>query len=80
MEYFYSEGGNNRPVFRYRIKIPKCTTEMYKWCEAFDDEGKYFRRWHTEWKEVYRRDHDVVQFEWYDAAVMFKLTWGGSDI
>jgi hypothetical protein len=80
MEYFWSDGGNNRPVFRYRIKVPKCTSEMFKWCEGFDDEGKYFRRWHVEWKKFGDKDYDVVQFEWYDAAVMFKLTWGGSDI
>jgi hypothetical protein len=79
MEYFWSDGGNNRPYFRYRVKVPKCTTEMYEWCEAFDDEGVYFRRWHVEWKDVHGHglNYDVVQFEWDKAAVMFKLTWGG---
>lgn len=78
MEYFYSGGGNNRPYFSHRIKVPKCTEEMYLWCEFFDDEDKHFRRWHVEWKEIHRpRDYDIVQFEWADAALMFKLTWGG---
>lgn len=79
MEYFWSDGGNNRPVFRYRVKVPKCTSEMYTWCEQFDDEGKYFRRFHVEWKTVtaLKRDYEVVQFEWEHAAFMFKLTWGG---
>lgn len=82
MEYFWSDAGNNRPYFRYRIKVPKCTTEMYEWCQAFDDEGKYFRRWHVEWNDSHhpKVNYDVVQFEWHEAAVMFKLRWGGSDI
>jgi len=78
MEYFYSGGGNSSPYFSHRIKVAKCTSEMYEWCAAFDDEGKYFRRWHVEWKATHLpRDYDIVQFEWVDAALMFKLTWGG---
>ena len=78
MEYFWSDAGNNRPYFRYRIKVPKCTTEMYEWCEAFDDEGSYFRRFHVEWMSVHNdREYEIVQFEWDKAALMFKLTWGG---
>jgi hypothetical protein len=51
---------------------------MYKWCEAFDDEGKYFRRWHVEWRTTHiDKEYEVVQFEWEHAAFMFKLTWGG---
>lgn len=78
MEYFWSDGGNNNPDFRYRVKVPKCTSDMYDWCVEFDDEGKYFRRWHVQW-QVNRpgRDYDIVQFEWDKAALMFKLTWGG---
>jgi len=55
---------------------------MYEWCQAFDDEGKYFRRWHVEWNDSHhpKVNYDVVQFEWHEAAVMFKLRWGGSDI
>lgn len=77
MEYFYSEGGNNSPYFSYRIKVPKCTSEMFKWCEDFDAEGEYFRRWHVEWKKFSSKDYEVVQFEWREAANMFLLTWGG---
>jgi hypothetical protein len=78
MEYFWSDGGNNRPVFRYRVKVSKCTEEMYRWCEQFDDEGKYFRRWHVEWRTTHiDKEYEVVQFEWEHAAFMFKLTWGG---
>jgi hypothetical protein len=78
MEYFWSDGGNNKPYFPHRVKVPKCTEEMFMWCEFFDDEGKYFRRFHVEWNTVHPgREYDIVQFEWADAALMFKLTWGG---
>ena len=80
MEYFWSDGGNNRPVFRYRVKVSECTTEMYNWCDNFDNEGKYFRRWHVEWKDVHKRDYDIVQFEWDHAAFMFMLTHGGEKV
>jgi hypothetical protein len=51
---------------------------MYEWCDDFDNEGAYFRRWHVEWKDIHRpRDYDIVQFEWREAANMFLLTWGG---
>lgn len=78
MEYFYSGGGNNSPYFSHRIRVPNCTAEMYEWCAAFDDDGKYFCRWHVEWKATHKpRDYEVVQFEWREAANMFLLTWGG---
>ena len=77
MEYFWSDGGNNRPVFRYRIQVPKCTTEMYEWCEQFDHEGAYFRRWHVEWMDTHKpRDYEIVQFEWETAAILFALKFG----
>lgn len=79
MEYFWSEGGNNRPYFSHRVKVPKCDTDMYQWCQDFNDEGRYFRRFHVEWASVYNRKYDVVQFEWSEAAVMFILTWGGEN-
>jgi hypothetical protein len=78
MEYFWSDGGNNDPYFSHRVKVPKCTADMYDWCTEFDDEGKYFRRWHVQWQANRpQRDYDVVQFEWREAANMFLLTWGG---
>ena len=77
MEYFYSGGGNNSPYFSYRIRVPKCTTEMYEWCDAFDAEAKCFRRWHVEWKATHKpRDYEIVQFEWETAAILFALKFG----
>lgn len=76
MEYFYSEGGH-RPYFSYRVRVPKCTEDMFQWCLDYNDEDKYFRRFHIEWKEVKDgADHDVVQFEWEEAALMFALKFG----
>jgi hypothetical protein len=72
MEYFRSIGGNNSPYFRHRVKVRKCTDEMFDWCRDFSDEEKNFRRWHVEWG----KDYDVVQFEWEEAAVLFALMFG----
>ncbi len=50
---------------------------MYKWCLAYDNEGKHFRRFHVECKEIKDgADYDVVQFEWEEAALMFSLKFG----
>lgn len=79
MEYFYSGGGNNRPYFSYRIKIPKCTSEMYSWCDEYDAQGRCFRRWHVEWQSITQKNYDIVQFEWEEAAIMFLLKFGATN-
>jgi hypothetical protein len=76
MEYFYSGGGNNRPYFTYRFKVKKCTTDMCRWAEAYPDSGP-FSRFHVEWGSVYSRDYDVVQFEWSEAAKVFRIAFAG---
>ena len=77
MEYFYSGGGNNRPHFTYRFKVKPCTTEMYQWAEAYPEKGP-FSRFHIEWNSVYKdRDYDVVQFEWSEAAKVFRIAFAG---
>lgn len=75
MESFWSDSGHH-PYFSYRIRVPKCTDEMYEWCLKYDTEGKHFRRFHVEWSSVYDRDHDIMQFEWEEAAIMFSLKFG----
>jgi hypothetical protein len=75
MKYFWTDGGNNHPWFEYRVKVHKCTDEMYRWCEAYDDEGKYFRRWRIDYGRD-NKDYDVVHFEWEQAALMFALKFG----
>ena len=75
MEYFRSESGH-RPYFSHRVSVSKCTDDMYEWCLQYDTEGKHFRRFHVEWAGVHQRDHDIVQFEWEQAALMFSLRFG----
>jgi hypothetical protein len=81
MEYFYSGGGNNRPYFMYRFKVKKCTTDMYQWAEAYPEKGS-FNRFHVEWASVYSKmdrplDYDVIQFEWSEAAKVFRIAFAG---
>ena len=76
MEYFRSGGGNNSPYFSHRIRVPDCTSDMYTWCTEYDDQGSYFRRWHVEWKGITKKNYDVVQFEWEEAALLFALKFG----
>ena len=81
MVYFYSDGGNNRPYFTYRFKVPKVTNAMYKWAETYPSKD-YFQRWHVEWASVYNkmdspRDYDVIQFEWSEAAKIFRIAFAG---
>lgn len=76
MEYFYSESGH-RPYFQYRVRVPKCTDEMFWWCREYDVGNKYFCRFHVEWSHTKDGcDYDIVQFELEEAALMFALKFG----
>lgn len=76
MKNFWTDGGDHRPWFRYRIKVDKVTNEMWKWCEQYDDGGHYFRRFHVEWDNIgMNKGFDIIQFEWEEAAIMFALTF-----
>ncbi len=76
MEYFYSESGH-RPYFSHRVRVQKCTVEMYEWCLKYDSQGKHFRRFHVEWKETKDgAEYDIVQFEWEEPALLFVLKFG----
>ncbi len=84
MNYFWTDGGNNRPTFIYRFKVKNCTTEMYEWAQAYPDKGP-FSRFHVEWKSVYDkmdspRDYEVIQFELRDAYLAFKYAFAGEII
>jgi hypothetical protein len=81
MEYFYGGGGNNRPVFLYRFKVNPCTTEMYKWAQAYPEKGP-FSRFHVEWRGAYSKmdrplEYDVIQFEHSEAAKVFRIAFAG---
>jgi hypothetical protein len=49
---------------------------MYTWCTEYNDQGRHFRRWHVEWKEITKKNYDVLQFEWEEAALLFALKFG----
>lgn len=82
MEYFWSEGGNNRPDFTYRFLVKEVTTEMYKWCEAYPLDGP-FERWHIirNWQKSYftdlgdQKETPLIQFESRKAAYMFRIAF-----
>jgi hypothetical protein len=81
MEYFYGGGGNNRPYFMYRFKVKECTNDMYMWAHAYPEKGP-FNRFHVEWGSVYSkmdspREYDVIQFEWGEAAKVFRIAFAG---
>lgn len=75
MEYFYSEGGNNEPYFRYRIKVKSVTAEMFEWCKNYQYlRNTDFAHWHCDYGVL--RDYDVIQFEQEEPALMFALKFG----
>lgn len=81
MEYFYSDGGNNRPYFTYRFKVKNCNRPMMEWAKAYPEKGP-FSRFHVEWASVYSkmnspRDYDIIQFESSEAAKIFKIAFAG---
>lgn len=76
MEYFYSSGGNNRPYFTYRFKVKNCNGPMYAWAKEYPSKG-HFQRFHVEWASVYNRDYDVIQFEYSEAAKIFRIAFAG---
>ena len=45
MEYFWSDGGNNRPDFTYRYTLTEVTTAMFEWCQNYPLDGP-FERFH----------------------------------
>ena len=81
MKYYSSQGGNNSPYFKYRIKaIDGLARGAYEWCQEYPDEDQPFRRFHCEWDhyEPGHKSHKgyvVIQFEWEQAAIMFALRW-----
>ena len=82
MEYFWSEGGNNRPDFTYRFTLSEVTTPMYEWCERYPANGP-FQRFHIirNFQTDYdgdlgdRKEVPLIQFEDRHAAYMFRIAY-----
>jgi len=76
MEYFHSEGGNNKPFFIYRYKVDRVSTEMYLWAAEYPSKGP-FSRFHVIWNAVEKNPYDIIQFELKDAYLAFKYAFAG---
>lgn len=79
MEYFWSEGGNNRPDFTYRFTMTEITTPMYEWCQQYPANGP-FQRFHIirnygQPTHEDKKEIPLIQFEDKNAAFMFKLAF-----
>lgn len=83
MEYFWTDGGNNRPDFTYRFLMQNTTSEMIDWCKKYPANGP-FERFHIihNFQENYlKSDTDrrivlpLIQFESRKAAYMFRLAF-----
>ena len=85
MEYFWSDGGNNRPDFTYRFTLKEVTEEMYDWCGNYPLDGP-FERWHII-RNYYERtppstaihgdapEIPLIQFESRKAAYLFRIAF-----
>jgi hypothetical protein len=49
---------------------------MSLWALEYPSKGP-FTRYHVEWGTVYDRDYDVIQFEWSEAAKIFRIAFAG---
>lgn len=83
MEYFWSDGGNNRPDFTYRFLMRTTTVEMLQWCRNYPANGP-FERFHVinNYTENYLKDDKdrrivlpLIQFESRKAAYMFRIAF-----
>ena len=79
MEYFWSEGGNNRPDFTYRFTLKEVTEEMYDWCGNYPLDGP-FERWHIirnygQPTHEDKKEVPLIQFESRKAAYLFRIVF-----
>ena len=77
MKRYHSEGGTQNPDFLYQVRVRDFTTEMYDWCEAYDDQNIPCCRFHVKWN-LYddHNEYDRVTFEQEAPAIMFALRFG----
>jgi hypothetical protein len=79
MEYFWSDGGNNRPDFTYRFTLKEVTEEMYDWCGNYPLDGP-FERWHIirnygQPTHEDKKEVPLIQFESRKAAYLFRIAF-----
>ena len=79
MEYFWSDGGNNRPSFAYRFTLKEINSEIWAWCSEYPLTGP-FERWHVIRNYGQPTDGDkkevpLIQFESRKAAYLFSIAY-----
>jgi len=79
MEYFWSDGGNNRPDFTYRYTMKEVTSEMYRWCQSYPANGPFDRfhviRNYGQPTDADKKEIPLIQFENKKAAFMFSIAF-----
>lgn len=79
MEYFWSDGGNNRPDFTYRYTMKEVTSEMYRWCQSYPANGPFDRfhviRNYGQPTDSDKKEVPLIQFENKKAAFMFSIAF-----
>jgi hypothetical protein len=79
MEYFWSDGGNNRPDFTYRYTMKEVTSEMYRWCQSYPANGPFDRfhviRNYGQPTDGDKKEIPLIQFENKKAAFMFSIAF-----
>jgi hypothetical protein len=76
MEYFWSDGGNNKPYFIYRLNVQKITEQMHNWCNKYPSKGP-FSRWHCIYNTGNFERDNIIQFELKDAYLAFQYAFAG---
>ncbi len=79
MEYFWSDGGNNRPDFTYRFTMKEITEGMHHWCNNYPLTGP-FERWHIirnfgQPTDGDKKEVPLIQFESRQAAYWFRIAF-----
>jgi hypothetical protein len=79
MEYFYSDGGNNRPGFAYRFTLKEINSDIWNWCSEYPLYGP-FDRWHVirnygQPTDADKKEVPLIQFENRKAAYLFSIAY-----
>ena len=74
-KYYGGMNDTQNPDFPHVVRVINFTTEMFAWCEDYDDQGDPMCRFHVNW-DLYGNDYDRVTFEQQAPAIMFALRFG----
>jgi hypothetical protein len=78
-KYYGGMHDTQNPDFPYQVRVINFTTEMFAWCEAYDDQGDPLCRFHVKWN-MYdnHNEYDRATFEQEAPAIMFALRFGSA--